>query len=231
MNIRKSINKIRARIFEKTINFKIVRICGIVVIITYLSLLIAGVLVASLLHPGGYSIIDNWISDLGSFNHTPAPYLYDIACMVAGVFTIPITFYMENLLFPIPQKTTKSLTRLRIRLTSGAFIFGLIGSLAYIGVGIFSEDRSYFGLHGVMSELSFVGFVLSAFCMGWFILLYKTRIPKTLGVYGIIGPFTTIIIFLIYGNALWEWLLLFSILLWIIPLTLFVFIKRLEPER
>ncbi|MFW9771949.1 MAG: DUF998 domain-containing protein [Promethearchaeota archaeon] len=231
MTIRKSINKLRANIFEKTINLKIVRICGIIVIVTYLSLLIIGVLVASLLHPGGYSIIDNWISDLGSFNHTPAPYLYDIACIIAGVFTIPITFYLENLLLPIPQKTVKNYTRLRIRLTSGAFIFGLIGSLAYIGVGIFSEDRSYFGLHGVMSELAFVGFVLSAFFMGWFIVLYKTRVPKLLGLYGIIVPFTTIIIFLIFSNELWEWLLLFSILLWIIPLALFVFIKKLEPER
>ena len=126
-------------------------------------------------------------------------------------------------------------TRLRIRLTSSGFIFGLIGGLGYIGVGIFSEDRSgiLFGakLHGVMSELAFVGFVLSAFFMGWYILLYRTKIPKLIGIYGVVGPLTTIIIFLIESNPLREWILLLSILAWIIPLSLIVFIKKLEPER
>lgn len=234
MSLRESINKIRAIIFEKVINYRIVKICGTIVIILYLSLLIAAVIVASTFGPGGYSIIDNWISDLGGNPYTPAPYLYDLACIIAGSLTIPITYYMENLLLPIPQKDMTKFTRLRIRLTSSGFIFGLIGGLGYIGVGIFSEDRSdiLFGaeLHAVMSELAFVGFVLSAFFMGWYILLYRTKIPKLLGLYGIVGPLATIIVFLIYNNPLWEWILLFSILAWIIPLSLIVFIKKLEPE-
>ncbi|MFW9948212.1 MAG: DUF998 domain-containing protein, partial [Candidatus Odinarchaeota archaeon] len=192
MSLRESINKIRTTIFDKVINFRIVKICGIIAIILYLSFLIAGVVVASIFSPSGYSIIENWISDLGGSPYTPAPYLYDMACIIAGSLTIPITYYMENLLLPIPQKDMRKYTRLRIRLTSSGFIFGLIGGLGYIGVGIFSEDRSdiLFGaeLHNVMSELAFVGFVLSAFFMGWYILLYKTRIPKLLGLYGIFGP-------------------------------------------
>jgi len=235
MSLRESINKIRATIFDKLINYRIVKICGIIVIILYLSFLIAGVIVASIFGPSGYSIIDNWISDLGGSPYTPAPYLYDIACILAGSLTVPITYYMENLLLPIPQKDMRKFTRLRIRLTSSGFIFGLIGGLGYIGVGIFSEDRSdiLFGaeLHGIMSELAFVGFVLSAFFMGWYILLYKTKIPKLIGLYGVLGPLTTIVIFLIESNPLWEWILLFSILAWIIPLSLIVFIKKLEPER
>ncbi|MFX0104750.1 MAG: DUF998 domain-containing protein [Candidatus Hodarchaeota archaeon] len=233
MSLRESINKIRTTIFDKVINFRVIKICGIIAIILYLSFLIAGVIVASIFGSSGYSIIDNWISDLGGSIYTPAPYLYDIACIIAGILTIPITFYMENLLLPLPQKSIdiRNITRLRIRLISSAFTFGLIGSLGYIGVGIFSEDRSYFGLHSAMSILAFVGFVLSAFCIGMYILLYNTRIPKLLGLYGVVGPLTTIIVFFIENNPLWEWILLFSILAWIIPLTLFVFIKKLEPER
>ncbi|MBA7715717.1 hypothetical protein ES703_124771 [subsurface metagenome] len=121
-----------------------------------------------------------------------------------------------------PEEYNK-VTRLRYRIASYAFLTSIIGNLAYIGVGIFSEDRdyriSYVGMHGVMSGLAFGGFTLGAFFLGWLIVLYDVKIPKTLGLYGIFGPSTTIILFGIIGGPLWEWLLLFSILAWIIPLS------------
>ncbi|MFX0156337.1 MAG: hypothetical protein ACFE9Q_17580, partial [Candidatus Hodarchaeota archaeon] len=110
--------------------------------------------------------------------------------------------------------------------------FSLIGNFGYIGVGIFSADRDYEqfsvlgqGPHGIMSYLAFGGFTLGAFFMGWLIVLYNTNIPKILGVYGICGPLTVAIINLIDSTPFLEWLLLFSILAWIIPLTLIVLMK------
>ena len=241
MSIRQSINNTRAKFYKIVTNHNVVKRCAMIVMVIYISLLVIGVIIAANLDPDGYTIWNNWISDLGVRAHTPAPYLYDLACIIAGTLTIPLTFYMENLLAPLPKRTQlkeQHYSRLRFRLSSSAFLFSIIGNLGYIGVGIFSGDRDYEfltvmgqGPHGIMSYLAFGGFTLGAFFMGWLIFLYDTRIPKILGIYGIIGPLTVSIINLIDSTPLLEWLLLFSILLWIIPLSLFVFLKQESISR
>ncbi len=105
-----------------------------------------------------------------------------------------------------------------------------MGSLGYIGNGIFSEDRNYALLdfasyHDVVSFFAFGGFALAAFFLGWIIVLYDTKIPKILGIYGVIGPLAMFIIFLITMEPLIKWCLLFSILIWIIPLCLIIMLK------
>jgi len=187
-----------------------------------------GVIIASVLDPDGYSIVTNWISDLGTSAHTPAPYLYDIACIVAGSLTIPFSFYMENFLAPlsIDNEHRGESSRLRLRLASYSLLFSLVGNIGYIGVGVFSGDRNYFDLHMITSSLAFGGFSLGAFFMGLLIIFYNTKIPKVIGIYGVVGPLATIITFLLINNPLWEWILLFSILAWIIPLSLVVFNKK-----
>ncbi|MFX1311910.1 MAG: DUF998 domain-containing protein [Promethearchaeota archaeon] len=235
MSIRQSLNNIREKFYNLITSYTFVKYCGFIVIIGYISLLIIGVIVAALLDPDGYTIWNNWISDLGGIDHTPAPFLYDIACIIAGSMTLPFTFYMENLLAPLPKKNQLNrahYSRLRFRLSSFAFLFSFIGNFGYIGVGIFSADRNYKklsvmgqGPHDMMSFLAFGGFTLGAFFMGWLIVLYNTKIPKILGIYGIFGPITFAIINLIESTPLLEWILLLSILIWIIPLFLIVLQK------
>jgi len=226
------------RAYEKITDYEFVKKCMIGVILIYIPLLIIGHLVASFLDPDGYSIITNWISDLGSIVHTPAPYLYDIACITAGILTIPFTYYMEKLLVSVPKAEARELKghRWRIRLTSYAFLFSIIGNLGYIGVGIWSGDRNYptslygMGTHEICSALAFGGFILGALFMGIIIVLYDTKIPKILGLYGILGPLIVAIIYIIGGvppsQPFWEWGMLFAILLWVIPLSIVVFFKE-----
>ena len=233
LKLRIGINKIRKKFHDSITDFRVIKICMLLVIPGYIGLVFGGVIIAALLDPDGYTLIDNMISDLGGMAHTPAPYLYDIACILAGAFTLPVTFYLEKLLIPIPSKPEdyNKTTRLRYRLGSYAFLCSIIGNIGYIGVGIFSEDRdpTVFGLigaHGLMSSLAFGGFVLGAFFLGMVVFLYDTGIPKSLGVYGIFGPMLTLIIYVVIGSALWEWFLLFSILGWIIPLGLVIMAKE-----
>ncbi|MFW9987305.1 MAG: DUF998 domain-containing protein [Candidatus Odinarchaeota archaeon] len=186
MSIRQSINKARAKFYKVVISYHFMKICSMIVMVGYIGLVIIGVIVAALLDPDGYTTWDNWISDLGSRNDTPAPFLYDIACILAGCMIIPLTFYMENYLAPLPKRTLLyklHYSRLRFRLSSYAFIFSLIGNIGYIGVGIFSADRDFEflsvmgqGPHGIMSYLAFGGFPFGAFFMGWLIVLYNTKI-------------------------------------------------------
>ena len=242
ISIRRSINDIRAKFYSFVTSFNVVKFSAICVMVGYIFLLIIGVITATSLDPDGYTIWENWISDLGSINDTPAPILYDIACIVAGSMTIPLTYYMEKLLAPLPKRTKmrgEHYSRLRFRLSSFAFFFSIIGNFGYIGVGIFSADRDYdflsvlgMGPHGLMSYLAFGGFTFGAFFMGWLIILYDTKIPKILGIYGIFGPLIVAILNLIDSTPFLEWMLLFSILIWVIPLSLIVLMKpELIPKR
>lgn len=231
MTLRESIHELRKKFHEKITNFKLVKICTTAIIFVYLPLLVIGVIIAAFFGPEGYTIWTHYISDLGSIRYTPAPYLYDLAAIIAGILTIPFSFYMEQLLAPIPksEEDLAKTSRFRLRLGSYAFLFSIIGNISYIGVGIFSEDRNYFGLHGITSVLSFVGFTFGAFFMGWLIVLYAKDIPKSIGIYGIVGPTATIITYQLIDTfdipltELFEWILLFSILAWIIPLALYLF--------
>jgi hypothetical membrane protein len=232
-SLRAFINRIRKGFWDFITNFKLVKICGLLVIPGYIGLVLVGYIIAATLDPDGYTIVTHWISDLGGAAHTPAPYLYDIACILAGILTLPFTFYLEKLLAPLPNEpwSENKYSRLRYRISSYAFIASIIGNIGYIGVGIFSEDRSptLFGLvgaHGLMSSLAFGGFTLGAFFTGWLIVLYDVKIPKTIGLYGIFGPLITLILFGIYPSAFWEWMLLFSILIWIIPVALVIMRKE-----
>ncbi|HEY0088148.1 MAG TPA: DUF998 domain-containing protein, partial [Candidatus Lokiarchaeia archaeon] len=199
----------------------------------YIALLVIAVIIAFLFGPESFNIWLHNISDLGSIRYSPAPYLYDLAGIIAGIFTIPFSFYMEKILAPIPEKKDiSSFSRLRFRLGSYAFLFSIIGNIGYIMVGIFSEDRNYFGLHNISSVLAFAGFVLGAFFMGWLIVLYDTKIPKIIGIYGILGPFSMSLVYLvvlfnfIQLEPFFEWILLFAVLGWLIPLIITLFRKK-----
>ena len=238
MKDRENLSKKGARLYNGITNFKFVKIFTSSVIFIYIPLLIIGVFIAHFFDPDGYSILTNWISDLGGSPHTPAPYLYDIACIVAGIGTIPFSYYMEKLLAPLPTSAEHNFRgeRWRLRLASLAFFSSLIGNIGYIGVGIWSEDRDIpklllgMGSHEIVSALAFGGFILGAFFMGWIIVLYDTKIPKILGLYGIIGPLIVATMYMIGtvppSREFWEWAMLFAILAWVIPLALIVFLKK-----
>ena len=232
MTVRKSINKARTWFYDKVTDYKLVKICSLLVVVIYLSLLLIAVLIAVFFGPRGYTIWTHMISDLGGSRHTPVPIVYDIACVMGGTLTIPLAFYTEKVFAPLPKKDGKyhQISRLRFRLSSYAFLFSMIGSLALIGNAIFSEDRNaplmdFASYHDVVSFLAFGGFSLGAFFLGWLVLLYHTKIPKILGIYGIIAPVTMFVTFLITMEPLIEWCLLFSILIWIIPLSLILLIN------
>ena len=156
-----------------------------------------------------FFIWNNWISDLGGESFTPIPIIFDFACILGGIFCIFLNLTL-NFVF---RKNT---------LARFGILIGLIGNLGYLGVGVFSINRNFLGfMHELFSGVAFGGFVLWAFLLGWSIILYNTEIPKKIGYYGIIGPLTTMILFWIFKNPLCEWLLLFSIIVFVASITFF----------
>ena len=61
--------------------------------ILYLSLLFISLLIAL---EYDFSIITHTISDLGNSLFTPVPILFDCACIIAGLITIPYNFFIRK---------------------------------------------------------------------------------------------------------------------------------------
>lgn len=239
-SLRRLINRLRKRVYDTATHFKFVRVCFLLLIPGYLGLVILGVLVAYVYGgettaPGEFFIWTNYISDLAGVNYSPAPYLYDIAAFLCGILTIPPAFYLEKLLAPLPQRPEdyNKITRLRFRLGSYGLLFSIMGGIGYIGIGIFSIDRNYLNImHLVSGAFAFGGFIIGIIFYSIIILLYDTKIPKLVGVYGIIGPssivVTIVIIFLVFSSffVIFEWILILAIMLWMVSVAIIVHFRK-----
>jgi len=82
VGIYNSLLKWKSRVYDNfLINPKIVKLSIISSIISLSCTLIIGYIVAQF-DPDGYNMVDNWISDMGSFNHTLLPYFLDYGAMI-----------------------------------------------------------------------------------------------------------------------------------------------------
>ncbi|MBD3256667.1 MAG: hypothetical protein GF383_16355 [Candidatus Lokiarchaeota archaeon] len=232
MGLYKKLIEWKSRVYDKILtNPKVVRFSTYMSIITFVSAIIIGFIVAQF-DPDGYNIVDNWISDMGSFNHTPLPYFLDYGAMISSILTIPAIFYTEKALAPKPELKDGQVvfSRMRYRLGGMGFFFMLMGFFGFFGIGLFSEDRTtILGLHMFFSYVVFSGLVFTGMFYGLLIVFYKTPIPRIMGVYMFFGPFLAGILILNYFTPLFEWILLFSILIWIIP-TFLILIKEMESS-
>ena len=226
----------KLKLKDKSYNFltnpKTIKISLYLSFLTFIPILIIGIFVAQL-DPDGYNFVDNFISDLGSFNHTPAPYIWDYGQIITSLLLVPFAFYMEKQIAPFPEKIEdlKNCSRMRFRLSSAGLIWMLIGLIGLFGVGLFSEDRSdilapigLMNLHGLFSLVVFLGIGIAAVFYGLGIAFYNTIIPKSLGIFMIFFPFTLAVIYFSTMIILLEWILLLSLFIWIIPSAL-IFIK------
>jgi len=223
------------RVYNKLTAPKTVRYCGYLVLLLYIGLLTISVLVAAVFGPGGYSVTTHFISALGDSDTTPVPILYDLACIAAGSLTIPFTLYLERYIAPIPKRPEElpAPHRWNYRLMELSFFFSMLGSIFYVGVGIFSADRDMVGwidMHSICSYGAFGGFAFSALFLGIAVTFaHQPIVPKPinypLGLWGMIGP----IMFAVFNltglkgwtSELLEWSLLWAIMAWIIPLALY----------
>ncbi len=229
MGLYRKILKWKSKIYEGfLINPKIVKYSIISSTIVFFSALIIGYIVAQF-DPDGFNIIDNFISDLGSFNHTPLPYFLDYGAIITSMLLIPATYYMEKQLAPSPLDYNE-FPRMRYRLSGLGSFFMFMGLFGFFMIGLFSEDRSTpLGLHFLFSHVVFGGLILSSFFYGLLILFYKTEIPRIMGVYMTIVPFTAGVIFIFHYTPIYEWIMLFSLLIWMIPVNA-IFLKNLNKE-
>ncbi len=255
MKIFPIIAKVKKQINDFLAHPKTAIVSSIAAMLVWIPALIIGFFVAQL-DPDGYNIIDNYISDLGSFNHTPMPYFLDYGAMITSILLIPAVFYLEcRLLAPLSRDRNlpRESSKLRLRLASHVSFFMAIGLIGFFGIGLFSEDRSNilepyginFGLHGTFSFVVFGGLVLAGITAGILLFIYRSFIFKNqifkivgaiVGLYMILIPPIPAYLFLTGAEPsmpYWEWMMLFAIMGWLIPAGFLVIkdAKRLLKER
>ncbi|KKL67511.1 hypothetical protein LCGC14_2134250, partial [marine sediment metagenome] len=185
---------------------------ALAIMYTYLALLFLSIVTAVTFGPFGFSFIMQTISDLGTSQFTPAPFLFDLSCIMAGIVTIPYSFFCDDAR-KSPQKHMEVISH-------SGLLFGILGGVGYICVGVFSLERA--GPNGIFHTISaivaFTGFVFSVLFFSLHALFQGDSKVKILGAFGIIAPLTIFILNGVLDTPFVEWLLLFSILLYTVPL-------------
>ena len=220
---------IKSNMLEFLLKPKVVRASIIGTIIVFLPGILIALLVANL-NPGGYNIIDNYISNLGGVEHTTAPWLFNGLLMISSALMLPTTIYMYTKFRPIskiPEGKKDCFIKNQILALLG-FSCMFIGIIGQFMVGVFNEDIHT--PHVVFAAFGFGGLMIAGLFYGLLISFYDTLIPKFIGLFMSIVP---ILMGLFTGLGLppsqpfWEWMSLFAINFWLITVS-FYLIKDLN---
>ena len=188
--------------------------------IGYIYLILISILIAIFFGNSEYSLWIHPVSDLGSRDLTPAPYIFDFACIFAGMVAIP-TFILIEKRFDHPDLSKQ----VRSSIPKWGSLIGMVGAISSILVGIYSTDKAGPGgmYHVISAGCAFGGFVFSIIFYSIFIiLLYDSKILKLFGIYGLFCPLTFMVLWVVSQVPLFEWILFFSIISFVIPLNIFV---------
>jgi hypothetical membrane protein len=233
-----------ASIYEWLTKPDVVKTSIIISLILFIPGLSLCVIIAMTYGTQGYTIWNNFISDLGSFNYTPIPFLFNVVMIIVSVLTIPAFLYNYKYLtkdarfivFNSQETSMRRIFHIIIFINSLlGLILLLIGSIGMFGIGIFSEDTTtQFHLHFYFSVLVFVGLIFGSMFVGIAIILNRVIYPRYLGFYMIFGPFLTGYLYVNPPNILTEpfleWMMLFSFQIWLVPAAIFTLnqIKKLN---
>ncbi len=215
------------KLYKKILSKQIVRICIYITLIIFYPGIIFAIIIADIYGSERYNIKNNYISDLGSPDHTPAPYILNSIAISTAVLLIPIYLYLEEILVTGPNLSKRFLNKsisLKKIANIGKLCF-IIGSIGMIGVGIFNEAFNPFYIHGILAFFLFIGFITGGLFTGLIIILKKTIIPRVLGYSMIINAVAIIFLYLfrfipLFTPQLIEWCIFLSIVAWFLPITI-----------
>jgi len=199
--------------------------------LSYFSLFLISMLIAFFIGPNGYNLYYNAISDLGWSYITPFPMLFDVKAYVGSSLLILIIISVKKKLVNSYHFRDKFFRKTTIpkNLIKFAVIFGFIGAVGYIFVGVFNLDRAGpNGLyHYLFAVVMFGGLITSISIFSFYILLYKLNISKIFAIYGLTIPLLSAILWFGTKILLFEWFTLFSILGFLMPFQSRNFIQKL----
>ena len=213
-----------------------------------LAMIIAFIYGGSRKGPGYFSIMNNYISDLGSHHYTLAPFIFDLTMMITSVLLVPVMHIMHKQVLENWEAAKQELGVARarsVKITISVGLSGLIvGLVGFFGVGVFSEDRSTIGvfhnLHLVVSILVWGGLAFASLFYGIAALRMKTIIPRVLSFFMIVGPVASVALFTLAAFVIpeflpskpLEWIMLACAFWWMVPVGVILLriIKKTENK-
>jgi hypothetical membrane protein len=169
------------------------KIAGLLLIIGGVQCFLA-ITIAEALYPG-YSISENWISDLGV---GPSALIFNSSIFLLGVLGVAATYFIQR------ASNSKVLP-----------ILYAIASVGAMGVGLFTEDVLI--LHSIFSLITFIFSGLSA------IISYKMQKPPLSYLSVVLGTFSLLAIVLTFtgtylgiGKGGMERMIAYPVLLWVV---------------
>ena len=184
---------------------------------SYIVLLVLNVLLSLFF---GFSLTNNYVSDLGSKSFIPFPYMHNLICVFGGLVSLPVNFFVRKKL----RISYKSSKHSALFAEFGVFL-GVIGNIGYVLLGVFSLDRAGPGdiYHNIISSISFGGYIFSIFFFSLNIVLSHKCKLKHLGLFGLVVPMSLLFLYWVISIPLIEWFLLSSILVFLLLLNYYVF--------
>ena len=221
--VKDSIEMELTKLYKKILAKKTVRTALYLTFLLFYPGIIVAVIVADAYSGSEYNIFNNYISDLGTHQITPAPFIFNTILIITGVVFIPIYFYLEEVIVASPikkEKNNRSLKFIKIIADFGKISF-LIGSISMIGAGVFNE---HYYIHSIFAMLIFGGIIAGGCSTGLIIIVNKTIIPKVLGYTMFLSSivfFTLnmLKIFPMITSPFMEWCVFLSIVIWFFPTT------------
>jgi len=166
----------------------------------------------------GYSMIETSMSYLGTIRTTPLPLLFNLSCIFGGLVTILTVIVVEKKLVSEQYpKAIKIFNKLGL-------LIGIMAGIGTVFVGVFHMDFSQV-LHNIATGFAFGGLIFTTAVFGISLILYQTKISRISGSFGLIIPGLMLLGWGFFKIAIFEWLMLFSVLLFLIPLGFQIFRK------
>ncbi len=168
--------------------------------------------VAMIFYPGGYSIMDNYLSHLGQIevageSNTISYVLWVVATVVAGLILIPFWIVLRTL-FTKTRGNRISLIGTSLGVVSGPFL---------IGIGIFSMS-THASAHGLATIVFFLLFA-AAIAVYSVAILFNEEYPN---MYSFVGVVFSILIVLFVGGAfaaidvLMQKIIVYGFVVWVL---------------
>lgn len=232
MSLKININAKKTQFHEFLVNPKVVRFCIKFSLIFFPLMIFFGVLVAVFLGSTNYNIMDNYISDMGSYRYTPIPKFLDCGVMLTSILLVPVCFYIKKVF----DSKSKHVDRINISTKYSSFLLitMLIGMFGIFSAGWFNEDVGIalypfigYDLHEVFTVVEFVGTATGSLFIGIVLVRFPEGINEMFGydkmskkvpvLLGLVMIFLTPVLCILFllgfppSEPFWEWMLMFSI--------------------
>jgi len=163
----------------------------------------------AILNTPNYNMVDDLISDLGV---GPGAIYFSLGLIISGIVSIPFYISLRNIFRS--EEINENLRKM-------AIVFSGISIITYILLAFFPSDPNntlVFIMHGVIGLISWVTGAGYLTLYSYMMLKYK-KSSKFQGYFGycVVG---TVILFIFTWVPVTEWIMTFSIMSWIIVLSL-----------